>query len=156
MMTNFPDIPTEPEDKLIINNESGEAVPVEEQVLLKLINITEEKETIRYKEIELVYVDEKEIVRINKEFLDRDYVTDIITFRYDENNPDAIEGTLYCCAPRIAEQSAEFDNDLKTEYLRVFVHGLIHLAGYDDQTTKEKELMTEKEDQYLEALNSLL
>lgn len=151
MMTNFPDIPTEPENKLIINNESGESVPVEEQELLKLIEITEKNENVRFKEIELVYVDEDEIVRINHEFLDRDYITDIITFRYDEDD-QAIEGTLYCCAPRISEQSVEFNDDPKTEFLRVFVHGLIHLAGHDDQTPKEKEQMTDLEDQYLNAL----
>ncbi len=156
MMTNFPDIPSEPENKLIINNESGESVPVEEQELLKLIGITEKNEGVLYKEIELVYVDEDEIVRINHEFLDRDYVTDIITFRYDEENDRAIEGTLYCCAPRIAEQSAEFDDNVKTEFLRVFVHGLIHLAGHNDQTPKEKKLMTKLENQYLEALNKSL
>ena len=155
MMTNFPDIPTEPEKKLIINNESGESVPVKERELLKLAEITEKNEAVRFKEIELVYVDEDEIVRINREFLDRDYVTDIITFRYDEDD-QAIEGTLYCCAPRIAEQSAEFDNSMKTEFLRVFVHGLIHLAGYNDQTPKEKKQMTELEDRYLEALKELL
>lgn len=150
-MTNFPDIPTEPENKLIINNESGQSVPVEEQELLKLIEITEKNEDVRFKEIELVFVDEDEIVRINHEFLDRDYITDIITFRYDEDH-QAIEGTLYCCAPRISEQSVEFKDDPKTEFLRVFVHGLIHLSGHDDQTTKEKEQMTDLEDQYLNAL----
>lgn len=155
-MTNFPDIPSEPNKKLILNNESGESVPVEEKELLKLIAITEKNEAVQFKEIELVYVDEDEIVRINLEFLDRDYITDIITFRYDEDDDQAIEGTLYCCAPRIAEQSAEFDNNLKAEFLRVFVHGLIHLAGHDDQTPKEKQYMTELEDQYLEALNKSL
>jgi len=155
MMTNFPDIPTEPEKKLIINNESGESVPVQEQELLHLIEITENNEQVRFKEIELVYVDEDEIVRINHEFLDRDYITDIITFRYDEDN-QAVEGTLYCCAPRITEQSAEFKDDPKTEFLRVFVHGLIHLAGHDDQTPDEKKQMTDLEDQYLNALKQSL
>ena len=151
MMTNFPDIPTEPENKLILNNESGESVPVQEQELLKLIDIAEQSESVRFKEIELVYVDEDEIVRINHEFLDRDYITDIITFRYDDND-QAIEGTLYCCAPRIAEQSAEFEDDPNTEFLRVFVHGLIHLAGHNDQTPDDKKQMTDLEDQYLNAL----
>jgi len=155
MMTNFPDIPTDPEKKLIINNESGESVPVQEQELLKLLEITEQNESVRFKEIELVYVDEDEIVRINHEFLDRDYITDIITFRYDDND-QAIEGTLYCCAPRIAEQSTEFKDDPKTEFLRVFVHGLIHLAGHNDQTPSEKKKMTDLEDQYLNALKESL
>jgi rRNA maturation RNase YbeY len=150
-MMNFPEIPAEPNKKLVINNESGESVPVDEQELLKLIDITEQNENVHFREIELVYVDEDEIVRINHEFLDRDYITDIITFRYDEDD-QAIEGTLYCCAPRIIEQSADFEDDPKTEFLRVFVHGLIHLAGHDDQTPEDKKQMTDLEDQYLNAL----
>ena len=130
-------------------------MPVQEQELLDLIEITENNEQVRFKEIELVYVDEDEIVRINHEFLDRDYITDIITFRYDEDN-QAVEGTLYCCAQRITEQSAEFKDDPKTEFLRVFVHGLIHLAGHDDQTPDEKKQMTDLEDQYLNALKQSL
>jgi len=130
-------------------------VPVQEQELLKLLEITEQNESVRFKEIELVYVDEDEIVRINHEFLDRDYITDIITFRYDEDD-QAIEGTLYCCAPRIAEQSTEFKDDPKTEFLRVFVHGLIHLAGHNDQTPSEKKKMTDLEDQYLNTLKESL
>ncbi len=130
-------------------------MPVQELELLKLIEITEKNEQVRFREIELVYVDEDEIVRINHEFLDRDYITDIITFRYDEDD-QAIEGTLYCCAPRIAEQSAEFKVDPNTEFLRVFVHGLIHLAGHDDQTSDEKKQMTDLEDQYLNALKESL
>lgn len=153
-MTNFPDIPSTNDRRLTVNNESGETLPFREAELLRLMEMVEECESIRFKEIELVYVDEQEIVRINSEYLDRNYVTDIITFRYDENTPKAIEGTLYCCSPRIIEQSAEFDDNLKIEYLRVFVHGLIHLAGYDDQTPREKERMTELEDRFLDALNS--
>lgn len=153
-MTNFPDIPSTNDRRLTVNNESGETLPFREAELLRLMEMVEECESIRFKEIELVYVDEQEIVRINSEYLDRNYVTDIITFRYDENTPKAIEGTLYCCSSRIIEQSAEFDDNLKIEYLRVFVHGLIHLAGYDDQTPREKERMTELEDRFLDALNS--
>jgi len=84
-------------------------------------------------------------------------VTDIISFRLDDENDDnnsdqSIEGTLYCCAPRIAEQSAEFDADTKTEFLRVIVHGLLHLTGYDDQTESDKEKMTSLENHYLQSL----
>ncbi len=155
-MTNFPDLPSQTDSRLTLNNESGITLPIRESELLKLMEITEKNESIRFQEIELVYVDEEEIVRINSEFLDRKYVTDIITFRYDESSPKAIEGTLYCCAPRISEQSIEFETDLKTEFLRVFVHGLIHLAGYNDQTPKEKDQMTKLENQFLDALEHTL
>lgn len=155
MMKNFPDIPdSSADEKLLLNNASGIEVPVKKPSLISLLEIVENDQSVQFSEIELVYVDEEEIIRVNREFLDHDYVTDIITFRYDEETDNSeIEATLYCCAPRIIEQSNEFKTDTETEFLRVFVHGLIHLAGYNDQTEEEKKRMTTLENRYLELLN---
>ncbi len=67
-----------------------------------------------------------------------------------------IEGTLYECAPRIMSQSKEFKTDNTTEFYRIFIHGLLHLAGYDDQTLEQKETMNQLEDQYLQTIHSSL
>jgi rRNA maturation RNase YbeY len=96
-------------------------------------------------------VDEDEIVRINKDHLDRDYVTDIITFRYDEpEDKEQIEGTMFCCAPRITEQAKEFNESPKREFLRIYIHGLLHLIGYEDKSDEQKKLMTGKENTYMD------
>jgi probable rRNA maturation factor len=154
MMKIFPEIPDGVDSpKLTLTNPSGSDLPVTEELLLKLMDIVEVNEKVIFNEIEAVYVDENEIVNINREYLKHDYVTDIITFRYDEQNRNAIEGTLYCCAPRITEQSDEFESDEKSEFLRVFVHGLLHLSGYDDKTDEEKKMMTALENKYLEQLS---
>lgn len=106
-----------------------------------------------FAEVELVYVHEEEIVRVNREFLQRDYVTDIISFRYDESESnDEIEGSLVCCAPRITEQAGEFGQTEKEEFLRIFVHGMLHLIGYDDDTESKKNKMTELENYFLAKL----
>ncbi len=97
----------------------------------------------------MVYVDEEEINRLNKEHLDRDYVTDIITFRYDDSDNSAIEGTMFCCAPRIMEQADELGEPVEREFRRIYIHGLLHLAGYDDESNDQKKLMTAKENAYL-------
>lgn len=150
MMKTFPELPSESgANGLSIFNPSGFSLPFSKQELLDIIGTIETSETIRFKQIELVYVDEENILKINKTHLNRDYVTDIISFRYDEENDQAIEGTLFCCAPRIREQSTEFGTDTQSEFLRVFVHGLLHLAGYDDQTEKQKLQMRDLEDKYL-------
>lgn len=150
MMKTFPELPSESgANGLSIFNPSGFSLPFSKQELLDIIGTIETSETIRFKQIELVYVDEENILKINKTHLNRDYVTDIISFRYDEENDQAIEGTLFCCAPRIQEQSTEFGTDTQSEFLRVFVHGLLHLAGYDDQTEKQKLQMRDLEDKYL-------
>lgn len=154
MMKIFPDIPNlQNEPVFTITDVGSTPIPVQKGEFESIIGTIETLENIRFQEIELVYVDENEIVRINREHLDRDYVTDIITFRYDEGKEDAIEGTLFCCSDRIKEQSQELEVDESHEYLRIFIHGLLHLAGYDDQTSGQKEIMTQKENEILELTN---
>lgn len=133
-----------------VHNPVNYTLPVEGPHLLNILHHIEKKEKVRFLQTEVAFVSEDEIVEVNKEYLNRDYVTDIISFRYDEDDSNqAIEGTLYCCASRIAEQAAEFDATVHEEFRRVFIHGLLHLIGYDDSTDKEKKEMTRLEDYYL-------
>lgn len=133
-----------------IFNTSGIEIPIYESDAIFVLEQIEARLSCEYETVELVYVDETEITRINKEYLDHDYVTDIITFRLDDGvDNSAIEGTIYCCAQRITEQAAEFKESQKDEFLRVMIHGLIHLIGYNDQTPEEKKEMTLLEDHFL-------
>lgn len=131
-------------------NPSGFILPFELSLPEKIRELIENQEGIRFRHLEVVYVDEHEIQQINFQYLEEDYITDIISFRYDENKDDAIEGTLYCCAPRIAEQAAEYGTDQQEEFLRVFIHGLLHLSGYHDDTPEKRHKMSKREDHYLE------
>lgn len=134
-------------------NESDEKIPLSPSKADSILNIVSENEDAAFSLVELVFVSEQEIVRINKEHLNRYYVTDIISFRYDDDaeteKNKAIEGTLFCCAPRIIEQSAEFKEPVEREFQRIFIHGLLHLIGYEDSSDKEKEAMTALENKYL-------
>ena len=135
---------------LQIFNTTSLELPCSELDCRKLFELIGKHEQASFNVVEVAYVDEAEIVRINEEFLQRDYVTDIISFRYDENeSPKDIEGTLYCCLPRIIDQAKEFNQSSAKECLRILAHGLLHLIGYDDQTSSEKEEMTRLEDLYL-------
>jgi len=129
------------------------------------------QEQARLELLEIVCVDETQIVDINKEYLDRDYITDVITFSYDDpeeggrfpdpskeaNNSShstaVIEGTIYCCVPRILEQAKEWDQVPSKEFSRVIIHGLLHLMDYEDHTAELKEIMRKKEDQHLAELD---
>jgi len=155
MKMNFPD-PSEfsGDEKLEVFNPSELPLPFDEADIHSAMSEIEKNEEISYQAVEIVFVDEPGIVEINKEHLQRDYITDIITFRYDEDPSNQhIEGTLYCCAPRISEQSKEFEASESTEFLRVMIHGLIHLIGYDDQTEADKNRMTELENLYLDKIS---
>lgn len=134
-----------------IFNETDVNLPVEQSAFIKLASLISRGENSSFHFIEVVFVDEQEIIRINEEHLERSYITDIITFRYDDSaDNSAIEGTLFCCTPRIIEQANEFNESQENEFYRIFIHGLLHLTGYDDQTEAQKKEMTAKENIYLD------
>ncbi|MBO6535760.1 MAG: rRNA maturation RNase YbeY [Balneolaceae bacterium] len=136
-------------------NTSGIEIPILETDAIFLLNAVSKHFEVDFELVEVVYVDEAEIQRINTEYLKHEYVTDIITFRLDEQQTDStIEGTIYCCAQRIFEQAEEFDQQPRTEFLRVLIHGLIHLNGYNDQTPEEKKEMTRLEDHFLDLIDN--
>ncbi|MFD2532384.1 rRNA maturation RNase YbeY [Gracilimonas halophila] len=143
---------------LQIFNDSDVEVPLSKSQADLALDIISNQETAKFVLVELVYVDESEIVRINEEHLDRDYITDIISFRYDDGaeseDKSSIEGTLFCCVPRIFEQSKEFSEPAEREFKRIFIHGLLHLIGYEDDTKAKKEEMTNLENNYLRLLES--
>lgn len=138
-------------------NQTDASPPFDEKLLSDTAHQIAKYEHCSFNFVEVVYVDETKIIEINNEHLDRDYVTDIISFRYDdsETNND-IEGTLFCCAPRIKEQAHEYGESEQREFLRIYIHGLLHLVGYEDQSSETKEQMTAKEDFYLRKVEDLL
>lgn len=158
MMTTFPDLSSPGElPKLEIFNPSGFSLPFNQAQISSLVRHIETGEKIHFFQVEIVFTTEEEITEINKHYLDHDYVTDIISFRYDEDSTNQqIEGTLYCCAPRISEQSKELNTPEEKEFLRIIAHGLLHLAGYDDASAEEKKKMTQLEDFYLAKITNLL
>lgn len=151
-MTQTPDLNSRftPSVDLEIFNESGYSIPVEEETLLRILHDISLGENVVFSEVEVAYVSENDIIKTNWEFLQRDYVTDIITFSYHEDSTiEPVEGTLYCCAPRIYEQARELGENSYDEFLRVFIHGVLHLCGYEDALKEQKYVMREKENYYL-------
>jgi rRNA maturation RNase YbeY len=86
----------------------------------------------------------------NIEFLDHDFFTDIITFDYTEDN--SISGDLLISIDRVYENAADFNVSRETELMRVIVHGVLHLIGYNDKSPEESEVIRKKEDYYLSLL----
>lgn len=132
----------------MVFNESGTEVPFDDHNLKKVIAHIEERESCRFRFIEVAFVNRKKILEINRKYLDHNEITDIITFPYEEDI-SLLEGTLYCCAEQIKKQSREYDTSFENEILRVVIHGLLHLAGYDDSTDAEREKMRNLETTYM-------
>lgn len=98
-------------------------------------------------EVNIIFVDEPEIRRINRRFLKRGYTTDVIAFNYHpEKSMTPVKGArpfgdIYICAPRAKKQAAEMGHGLLTELLILAAHGALHLAGMEDDTPAKRKAM---------------
>jgi probable rRNA maturation factor len=98
-------------------------------------------------EIAYVFCNDEYLLKMNKDYLNHDYYTDIITFDYCEDN--IISGDLFISYDRIKENSNTHKTKLTNELDRVIIHGIIHLLGQKDKTKEEAKQMRMKEDYYL-------
>lgn len=102
-------------------------------------------------QLEYHFVDDEALLEINRQSLNHDYYTDIITFPYEY---EPISGELFISIDRIRDHAAQYKVTPQQELLRVMVHGLLHLCGYDDKVPNHKKRMTAKEDFYLARLDT--
>lgn len=100
--------------------------------------------------ISIVLCSDKYLLGLNKKFLSHDYYTDIITFDYSEGK--VISGELYISTERVAENAIKFKVAFHQEFYRVMSHGVLHLCGYGDKSSKEMGVMRSKENQKLKLL----
>lgn len=98
-------------------------------------------------EIAYIFVDDEEILRVNREYLQHDYYTDIITFDYTEG--DTISGDLFISLHTVRTNAEQFDKPYEEELHRVIIHGILHLCGINDKGPGERELMEAAEDKAL-------
>ena len=95
--------------------------------------------------IQYIFCDDAFLLDINKQYLNHDTLTDIITFRYSEH-PEPLESDIYISVERVKENALQLSVPFENELHRVMVHGVLHLLGFKDKTAKEKGLMRGEED----------
>lgn len=100
--------------------------------------------------VSLVLVTDAEIHRVNREFLEHDWPTDVISFSYSDPGDEAIDGELVVSVETAARQSVLHGWSLQDELLLYCVHGVLHLCGYDDLTDEARPLMREREREILD------
>ncbi len=88
------------------------------------------------------------IHEMNRDFLQHDYPTDVLSFLIVEDRR-ALEGEVYVDLDMAAERASEFGESFRREAARYVVHGVLHLAGYDDSTPEERARMSALENLYL-------
>lgn len=104
--------------------------------------------------LSIVFCSDAYLLKINQDYLEHDYYTDIITFDYSENQE--VHGELYISVDRVKDNSKSHNSLFFNELCRVMVHGVLHLLGYKDKTDKEKITMRALEDSWLNSLNNTL
>lgn len=102
-------------------------------------------------QLNFVFTSDEVLLSTNIQFLNHSTYTDIITFDYCEN--DVVHGDIIISVERVRENANKFDVGFNDELKRVIIHGVLHLCGYKDKTTKDAELMRKKEDSALRKYN---
>ncbi|UZT96369.1 rRNA maturation RNase YbeY [Chryseobacterium fluminis] len=98
-------------------------------------------------EINYIFCDDEYLLKVNQDYLQHDYYTDIITFDYVKGR--TISGEIFVSLQRISDNASTLSGEYEEELRRVLAHGILHLSGYKDKTPEEEQLMRSKEDFYL-------
>ena len=114
----------------------------------KAVRRTLKGEGITKAEINIIYVNDADIKKINKKFLNHNNITDVISFKLDEN---VIDGEIYIGTGRAKAQAEKFNVSLTKELMRLAVHGTLHLIGYEDDTENKRFEMFNLENKYIES-----
>lgn len=107
----------------------------------------------RVGEVAYIFCDDEKILEVNREYLEHDYYTDIITFDYSEGN--RIAGDLFISLDTVVSNAELFGRPYEEELHRVIIHGILHLCGIKDKEPGEREQMEQAENQALELRKKL-
>ena len=124
--------------KIFVNN-----IPEFEEDIREIAQKVIKREKLKG-ELSITFVDDKKMKEMNKKYTNRDSITDVLSFGFDDM-PELM-GDIYISISQAERQKEE---DLLSELKLLTIHGILHLAGYDDKTDRQRKIMREKEKHYL-------
>ena len=104
-------------------------------------------------ELTYIFCDDEEILRVNRQYLQHDYYTDIITFDYTRGK--LLRGDMYISLDTVATNAVAVGATYDRELRRVIIHGVLHLCGINDKGPGEREIMEQNEDNALALLTDI-
>lgn len=108
-----------------------------------------ELEGKKVESLQYIFCSDEHLLQMNRDFLQHDYYTDIITFDLSVAKNDPTVGEVYISVDRVKDNAINFDSSFEKELHRVVFHGVLHLIGYKDKSVKDQKMMRNKEDEYL-------
>lgn len=112
--------------------------------------ITETAKNYGYRcgSIHYIFCNDQRILEVNRQFLQHDYYTDIITFDYTQNG--TISGDLFISIETVSSNAELVKESFQRELLRVIIHGILHLCGLEDKSPEQEKTMRAAEEQALQ------
>lgn len=104
-------------------------------------------------ELTYIFCNDAKILEVNRQYLQHDYFTDIITFDYTRGQ--RLRGDMFISLDTVATNAAVVNSPYCEELLRVIIHGVLHLCGINDKGPGEREVMEQNENEALQLLNTL-
>lgn len=106
------------------------------------------KEKTEFKSVSYIFCTDDYLLKLNQKYLSHDTLTDILTFTLSGTSLPIVS-EIYISVERVKENATELNVTYESELLRVMIHGILHLCGYEDLSDAEKSEMRLKEDYYL-------
>lgn len=112
----------------------------------KLVYVLSKELNFKIDSMSINFINSDQIKRINSEYLDHNNSTDIISFNYIGNN-SVLDGELFISYQDAERNSKKYKVSLNQELIRLIIHGILHLVGFNDDTATEKKIMKTRENQ---------
>ena len=131
-------------DKFIINK----------KVIHRIVGLLNKDLNLTLLSLNISFLSSQNILDINRKYLNHDFTTDIITFKYSKEN-DSLDGEILISYKDAYFNSLKYHVSLDLEILRLVIHGILHLIGFDDKTTKDKKVMKNLENKLVNKLKNI-
>jgi probable rRNA maturation factor len=118
------------------------------QKLKSFIGHLFKKEGKRLSGLNYIFCTDQTLLKVNRQYLHHDFYTDVISFNLSDS-PNEIIAEVYISVDRIRANAEKFKISMREELHRAIFHGALHLCGYTDKRSSDKEQMSQKEDSYL-------
>jgi len=129
---------------------------IDKKLLISVAEGVLKKEKREKVDLSIVLVSPKTIKKLNKKYRRKNLVTDVLSFQYANENENKKSGEIVICPWQVRKNAKKFNSTFKKELIKILVHGILHLSGFDhERNKKEANVMAKKEEYYFILTNKL-